>query len=307
MALHKISSTSRSPRHWALVAPALFGKSTFAAKMALPNAFMDMDHRISTVAHHAKDINAIYTIDIPPEKLNDIRAIGAEIADSIMESHRMRNPIKTVTVDSLTALIEPLVTGAMLSNAAKENTNQSAAFRDKALVMRYLQDAISRFGTDVLWIWHKEDGTFNGQASERQTLTETERKRLFRNLDAVLTGVIDKNGRRGLEVENLRPSRDQKVTTVLWDDSGTWEGMPERIDEFLRPVAQAKGVTPTAFASRDEALNAAIKKGVFADLAAAEKAYNELKATKKPSSAGEMFAAWAEHLEGMAQAAQKAA
>ena len=46
-------------------------------------------------------------------------------------------------VDSLTAIITPLITAAILNNDAGRNKNKVASFKPKALAMRLLQDAIT--------------------------------------------------------------------------------------------------------------------------------------------------------------------
>ena len=51
--------------------------------------------------------------------------------------------VRTVVIDSLTAIIAPITTQAVMANDAGENKNRIAAFRDKALALRLLQDSIT--------------------------------------------------------------------------------------------------------------------------------------------------------------------
>lgn len=259
--------------------------------MATPLGFVDVDHRVQSVVAQAKDPDNVYLVDFDPARLDDVRYL----ADSVKGAFKEAKPkMKTIVIDSLTAIIEPLQTGAMLANAANEHRNQSSAFLDKALAMRYLQDAISQLGTDVLWIWHVEGGTFNGEETQRQTLSETERERLKRNLNAILEIVFD-GDRRGIRVENLRPMAGQQRETTLWDESNIWAGMPERIDAFLAAV-------PAQFASKEAAIEHAVKTGVYPDKAAAEKAYNDVRAKVQPTSREQMFTAWEKHLAAQPRA-----
>ena len=47
--------------------------------------------------------------------------------------------VRTVVIDSLTAIIAPITTQAVAANDAGENKNRIAAFRDKALALRLLR------------------------------------------------------------------------------------------------------------------------------------------------------------------------
>ena len=73
---------------------------------------------------------------------------------AILTENMPSSQVETIIVDSLTAIITPLVVQAMVDKDAGRAKNLAAAFRTKALAMRQLQDAVTRWGTDVLWVYH---------------------------------------------------------------------------------------------------------------------------------------------------------
>ena len=115
---------------------------------------------------------------------------------------------------------------AILDNDAGRNKNRASAFKTKALAMRQLQDSVTGWGTDCLWIWHLQTGR-NAQAEEVETATvsRTELARLTRSLNMMLRVIEDDAGRRGVYVDWARRGRSG---VTVWDDSGTWQGIPEK-------------------------------------------------------------------------------
>lgn len=301
MALKKLTLKARAPRHWALIGYSLDGKSTFAMQMAGPILVVDADQRAANVLHRAADPDNVYRLE--GVDCTDVRAVANEVGAALKSGTQ----IGTVVIDSLTAIIAPYQTEAMMENRAGENQNKSAAFMDKALAMRFIQDAITKHGLDVLWIWHMEDGRDGrGNESTRQTISVTERDRLRRNLDAILTVVRD-GERRGIEVENLRPEPGCDPKTVIWDESGQWTGMPDKIDAFLLPRKAAPAAVPAPgapqrplpFRTKDEALAYAVREGFFSTPAAAEVAYNEVRTRTNPTNAQGMFTEFDKYLESL--------
>lgn len=301
MALKKLSRSARAPRHWALIGYSLDGKSTFAMQMTGPILVVDSDQRVANVLHRSPDPDNVYRLE--DVDCTDVRAVATEIEKAIKGGTKLGS----VVIDSLTAIIAPYQTEAMMENRAGENRNKSAAFMDKALAMRFIQDSITKHGLDVLWIWHMEDGRDgSGNETTRQTISATERDRLRRNLDAILTVVHDREtSRRGIEVENLRPEPGCQAKTIVWDESGQWTGMPEKIDAFLLPKKAAPTSIPTPvarplpFRTKDEALAYAVREGFFPAPAAAEVAYNDVRTRTNPQNAQGMFTEFDKYLESL--------
>lgn len=304
MALLKVAQ-KKAPRRWALVAPSLGGKTTFAMQLATGEGnvlFLDPDHRAAASIDVAPNPDSVLVLDVT-DYTNPIEVAAA------MDQDVPNGNVRSIVVDSLTAIMDYKTSEAQLINASDHAPrNRSQTFLDKALTMRHLQDAVSKFGTDVLWIWHIESGKFEGNSTTRQTLSETERDRLCRNLNAVLEIIIDeKTGKRAVKVQNLRPKFGQDCETTLWDDTGCWRGIIKRIDAFLETVpantasqgagsAQPPTPKPLPFLSREQALAYAVEQKVYADLAAAEAAYKSLKDKHQPKDATAMFTLWNEHL-----------
>jgi hypothetical protein len=177
----------------------------------------------------------------------------AQIA-RLLEAHMPGSDVGTIVVDSLTTLIAPLIVRGMLDNEAGENKNKMAGFIDKALVMRLLQDAVTRWGTHTLWIWHLQRGR-NEKAEKvvTATLPKTELERLRRSLNVELhlvadtkVGSTEATQRRGVKVVWTRQAGARSGMT-LWDESGTWQAMPERIEAAIydaAPVESQSGSSP---------------------------------------------------------------
>ena len=138
--------------------------------------------------------------------------------------------VKTIIVDSLTAIITPIVVKVMLDKEKGRTRNLMAGMKEKAMAMRQLQDAVSRWGTDVLWIYHLQDAR-DGKAKEvtRNSVSETELSRLMRSINMQLK-IVQNGNKRGVQI--LWARRGRSGITV-WDESGSWQNMPERIEKTV--------------------------------------------------------------------------
>jgi hypothetical protein len=241
MSFKKMTVPKYPPRHWALVGFPGSGKSTFATQMRGPLLPIDADQRFAEVL--ALAAGDVYRLSENPAD----NVAPAQIA-RLLEAHMPGSDVGTIVVDSLTTLIAPLIVRGMLDNEAGENKNKMAGFIDKALVMRLLQDAVTRWGTHTLWIWHLQRGR-NEKAEKvvTATLPKTELERLRRSLNVELHLVADEaTQRRGVKVVWTRQAGARSGMT-LWDESGTWQGMPERIEAAIydaAPVESQPGSSP---------------------------------------------------------------
>lgn len=282
-------------RQWALCGYPDSGKSTFAARMADTMLVIDADQRFDMVARLVQGV--VYTSDDPKENV-----LLPAIVQNLHEAMPAEMPdVQLIVVDSLTTIIAPLVSGAVLGNARGENKNRSAAFVEKAVAMRLLQDAVTRWGTDVLWVYHLQDGRDqNGKPHTTTSIPPTELARLQRSLNATLRIVLDRAGKRGIFVEWSRAGR---AGMTLWDDSGSWVGMPEKIETAMYHGVAAAEVQPTSFTGPAQAMSWAVRRGAFGDEAAAQTEYERLRAEGKPQNAPEMWALWVNHVGSVLAAA----
>lgn len=290
----RMNQQGRYPiRQWALVGHPAAGKSTFATQMHGPILVIDADHRFSEVMRLAA--GEVYQLSENPADNVDARRINELLRASMSGAG-----VKTVVIDSLTAIIAPLTTEAVLSNDAGENKNRVAAFKSKALALRLLQDAITGWGIDTLWIYHFRHG-LDAKANERETtsISAVELARLRRSLNLVLS-IAEDGQRRGVHVDWARRGR---AGVTLWDETGCWRGMPARIESAVYDgLSQSdqesiERQAPTRFHGPADAIAWGFETGAFDDAMHAQNAYDKLKAMVQPKSAADMWAAWIADVE----------
>ncbi len=304
MAFKKMTKQTYPPRLWALVGYPGSGKSTFATQMAGPVLVVDADHRFDEVLDLAT--GPVYELSNSPADNVDADRIAA-----ILQENMPGSGVKTIVVDSLTAIITPIVTQARVYKDAGRVKNLAAAFRVKALAMRQLQDGVTRWGCDTLWIYHLNDARdAKGRALTRATVSQTELARLTRSINLQLEIVDGGNGRRGVKVVWARRGRSGMT---IWDDdiTGYWQGMPERIEAEVydglskADQAEIEQQIPDVFPNAETAIAWGIEQGAFGDdgaLPHARNAYNKLKREQQPQTAREMAALWAADVRGRLKA-----
>lgn len=201
-----------------------------------------------------------------------------------------------------------------MDNDAGRNKNRVSAFKDKALALRLIQDAITGWGVDTLWIYHLRSG-MDGQARqvESTTISIVELARLRRSLNMQLKVVSD-GDRRGVLVEWARGGRDGMT---MWDESGTWRGMPEKIETVVygglavEDMERMASRVPDSFSGPEEAISWGYETSAFRDAVHAKNSYDKLKEARNPKTAAEMWALWRkkvqEHLDANEQNAVKEA
>ncbi len=293
MAFKKMDKTVFPPRQWALVGYPGSGKSTFAAQMIGPMLVVDADHRFAEVARLAT--GEIFQLSEEPSD-----NVNAERIAALLKENMAGSGIKTVVIDSLTSILSPLIVEAILDNDAGRNKNRVASFKDKALTMRLLQDTITGWGVDTLWIYHLRTG-LDGQAREVEssTISVVELARLRRSLNMQLR-IIENDDRRGLHIDWARRGRSG---VTLWDDSGSWQGMPEKIEAAVygglttEQMNAYEKEAPTSFSGPEEAIAWGVEQGVFRDAVHAKNAYDKVKSDRKPKTAVDMWRLWIEDVE----------
>ena len=90
---------------------------------------------------------------------------------------------------------------------------------------------------------------------------------------------------------------------TLFDDSGHWAGMPEKIEaavyDGLTQVEQERieSQTPASFPNPEAAIAWGFEQGAFEALQHARNAYQKLKTEKKPGKAADMWKFWIEDVQ----------
>lgn len=281
MAFKKMAQPQFPPRQWAIYGAAGSGKSHFASQMKAPALVIDADARFTEqLKHAAGDIYQLsdeHTDSTDPNRIVDL-----------LKKNLPGSGVRTIVVDSLTAIMRPIINQAI--HNAESAKNKIGVFREKALAMSRLQDAVSSSGCDSLWIWHTHT-SLDAQAREvkRASIPETELIRLRRSLNAILRVEAD-GDRRSILIEW---ARNGKHGIRLFDDAGGWVGMPEAIEQamYSEGIKDADQM-PTSFTSAADAVAWGLEQGCFKDACHSQNAYEKLKTEKQPKSAGEMWQFW---------------
>lgn len=288
MPFKKMEFRSRPPRHWALVGYPRDGKSTFAAQMQSPLVVIDADQRFSEVLPLVQ--GDVYPVSDIPAEHTDPHAIAQRLNENMPGAQ-----VGTIVIDSLTAILAPRVVSAMVAKERGEVKSLGAAFKDKALAMRELQDAVTRWGSATLWIYHLHDARDDkGNAQTRATVSALELVRLTRSINMQLQVVRD-GDKRGIKIVWCRRGRDG---ITLWDESSEWKNMPERIeaaayDGLTQSDMERKEMSaPEMFPSPEAAIAWSIEQGAFDNDVHAHNAYEKVKRKAQPKSAREMAALW---------------
>jgi len=85
---------------------------------------------------------------------------------------------------------------------------------------------------------------------------------------------------------------------TLWDDTGCWKGMPERIEQAayggltVEDMERIADGTPTSFVTAQAAVAWGFEQGAFNDAVHAQHAYDKLKGEKSPKTSSEMWKLW---------------
>jgi hypothetical protein len=264
------------------------GKSTFAAQMKSPILPIDADHRFEEVVDLAG--GPVFQLSDDPLDHVDADRIAALVSEGIRGSGT-----KTIVVDSLTAIIAPLVTKAFRGNANGSNRNKVAAYAEKATAMRLLQDTLTGTGCDILWIYHVYQGRDNSAKEvEKTSITELELSRVLRSCNMR----IRLARKSGVYTATVVWARRGRSAITIQDTSGRWEKMPERIEEAVYGgLTQAdqdaiESAIPEVFANSADAIRWGMDQGVFKDEAHAQNTYELVKRAKKPTTAAQMRDLW---------------
>lgn len=266
------------PRVWLLKGRSRSGKSVFSMNMRGPLLPIDADNKLFGSQQYAVG-------EVMEFSDNHADAVNVARIESILETNMPDAAIKTIIVDSVTPILEPLIIKAM------DNVSGGMGrWQAKSAAMKKLTYACTKWGGDVLFIYHIDDSmNASAKMAEKTSITTTELARLNKHFNMSLT-VVEEGNRRGIRVDYAQHG---KYGMTIWDDNGYWRGMPEKIEEAV----YAGGVLshpdrPTSFASPDLAIAWGMAQGCFRDEVHAQNAYNKVKAEMKPKTAAEMAAYW---------------
>lgn len=237
MAFKKMTP-STPPRRWSLVAFPGDGKSSFAAQMKKPILPIDVDARFS-------EVFALAGGEVLELSANLADNTDAQKIDELLQEQIAGSEIGTIVVDSVTGIIQRITRRNALAGGPG-NANKSAIHAEKANTMALLGTSVSNCGTHTLWIWHYSSGKFNGQDKVTETVSEIERDRLRKHLNAELKIVFDKNDEKRRGVRILWARSGKGIGQIVWDSPENlkaetfWKGIPEKIEQVMYPKPETK-------------------------------------------------------------------
>lgn len=212
-------------RLWAIEGFSGDGKSLFTTQLTMPMAVIDADNKYQDAVYES-GIEGAFTIASKKDswKMRDVDEIN-----NILHSNMKTNPVGTILVDSLTPIIQRIIVDTQSDNVFTKGSD----WKEKALAMKRLSDVTTAWGSDVVFVYHinplSVDAYGKEQKENTRSVTDLELARLRKFLNAQLRIVRD-GDKRGVKVVWSRLGRSGET---LWDDSGTWENMPERIEEYM--------------------------------------------------------------------------
>lgn len=277
-------------RFWAIFGPANSGKSTLCAQMESPLIWVDSDQRADEIVGLVE--GEIYGLSDDPYD-NTI----PERIDGLLVANMPGIKAGTIVIDSVTAILEPIITRIQADVDAGRVKNKAGAWRPKASAMKMLHN-LQRFGSDVVMIYHEYKALdANGSWRQSRTISELEEARMVKSLNMLLRTVRDGDGRFYVEVVWARNGRSG---IKLYDETGHWQGMPERIEaavyDNLTDEEQAifGEEPPETFPTPPIAWAWAMHQVPcpFRDEAHAQNAYEKIKRERKPKTAREMRDLW---------------
>ncbi|MCB1717859.1 MAG: hypothetical protein KDK05_22255 [Candidatus Competibacteraceae bacterium] len=269
------------PRLWMITARSGDGKSHFSMQMRAPILPIDADNKILGTQRHA--VGDVYEFSA-----NHADALHVERIATILDANMPDSGVATITLDSITPILEPIIAEAM--EQAKSSKNKIAPFKAKADAVKKLTHSLHKWGCDVLWIYHIDDAVdTSGNKTQRTSIPATELARIAKSVNMRLSIVRD-GDRRGIRVDYAQHG---KYGMTLWDEVGGWRGMPERIEQVVySDGVLATPIDPTSFANQSDAIAWGFGQGCFGDSVHSKNAYDKLKEQINPKNAQEMWSAW---------------
>ncbi len=300
MPFPKFEIAKYPPRQWAGFGFPGTGKSGFSVMLRGPLLVIDSDQRFSQTMRECRD----RSIPVDAHRLSANAQDNVEpsrIAE-LLDANMPGSEIGTISIDSLTTIITPKVVKAIVDKDEGREKNLSSAFKPKAMAMRQLQDACTKWGSDIFWIWHlNESRTGDGSRSEvKETLSKTERIRIGRSLNLRLQ-FIQERGKFGVKVVWARYGRSGMT---LWDDAGNfWKGMPERVEAAVYDgLSEAERAAlekepPECFPDDETAIGWGFERGPFRVVEHARNAFDKLKRESGFTTLADLTPLWIADVE----------
>lgn len=198
---------------------------------------------------------------------------------------------KTIVVDTVTKLYQRYSRQAMMQIAQNRVKNKASTMVDKSNAMAIIS-TLSGYAPDIYYVWHQRPGGINakGQTEDRHKISDIELHTLHESVNVDLLFVREGN-RYGVTVENARDLGSVRVNRgfTLWDDPDNfWEGFADKLERMIY----------TSFKNPQDAIRWGMQQTGNSDTAEIQDFYNQVKADAGAKTAGEMWVAWIQAVEG---------
>lgn len=271
------------PRVWLIKGRSRSGKSVFSMNMRGPLLPIDADNKLYGSQQYAVG-------EVMEFSENHTDTVDVARIEKILEENMPGSGIKTIIVDSVTPILEPLILKGM------ENTSGGMGrWQPKAAAMKKLTYACTKWGGDVLFVYHIDDSmNSSAKMAEKTSITTVELARLNKHFNMSLS-VVEEGNRRGIRVDYAQHG---KYGMTIWDDNGYWRGVPEKIEEAVYAGGVlAEPERPASFAGPANAIAWGMAQGCFRDEMHAKNAYEKVKTDKSPKTPQAMWDAWLEEVD----------
>lgn len=282
----------RPPAKLAIVGPANVGKTVFiCSNCALPVWALDTDGRFPDY------LNLLLQRSDDPGEVPEDQSIYTDTVRMYNETRAAQhgNKFRAVVVDSMTKPFQGLARTAHLLNRSQRSgdpnvasANMSDRLQEKAMFISTISSITALFAE--CWLtWHQYDGKdASGRDRVAETISKTERERLFQSLSARLDFGSDKKGYwvKPVWARDWRGITPNIGFTMHDRPNNFWAGGLDRLFNIMY----------ASFTGKDDAISvASARTGLTIEELSAQ--YESLRAGVSKSS--EMWYKWALYMDGV--------
>ena len=273
----------------AMYGASMAGKSKLTATLPGSILLFDAGGRFMDQAAHRDDVFEVYETAKENSQIQKVTAALAQVMPN------GKDEIENIVYDDFTFAFQTLV--EEVEGMPTSGTGSRETRNYKAKTMKALRRELFGYKKNVIIIYHthKAGDGVSDKITEKKTLSDVEisRTNMFTNM-TLLVVVDPQTGRHGVTVERNRFGHSG---FTVWDESGTWKGFWEKLQEEAYKglswddMMNIAAATPTTFADEPAAWSWGAEQGCFRDVAHAANAFKKIQ-RENDSTGDELWALW---------------